>query len=179
MEKNLPATWETQVQSLGQEDLLEKGWLPSPIFLPGESHGERSLVGYSSLGHKESDRTEELTLSLSPKNRTSQVALVVKNLPANAGDIRDTCWIPGPRGSPGGHGNLLQYPCLENPMERGAWQATVHRLTSLSDLAHTYREAFSKRPLCVKLLILHMIPECSCHTLAFKCHSFLFCYQES
>ena len=45
--KNLPAMEETWVQSLGQEDPLEKGMAPSPQFLPGESHGERSLVGYS------------------------------------------------------------------------------------------------------------------------------------
>ena len=52
-----------------------------------------------------------------------QVALVVKNLPANAGDIRDTGLISGLGRSPGGggHGNLLKYSCLENPMERGAW----------------------------------------------------------
>ena len=51
---------------------------------------------------------------------------MVKNPPANAGDA---CWIPGSGRSPrGGHGNLLQYPCLENPMDRGAWQATVHRV---------------------------------------------------
>ena len=58
----------------------------------------------------------------------SQVALVVKNLPANAGDIRDAGSIPGLGRSPGGrHGNPLQYSCLENPMGQGAWQATVHR----------------------------------------------------
>ena len=52
--------------------------------------------------------------------------LVVKNLPANAGDIRDLGSIPGSRRSPGGgHGNPLQYSCLENPMERGAWWGTV------------------------------------------------------
>ena len=52
---------------------------------------------------------------------------VVKNLPANAGD---TCSIPGLEGSPGGgKGNPLQYSCLENPMGRGAWWATVHRAT--------------------------------------------------
>ena len=52
---------------------------------------------------------------------------MVKNLPANAGDIRDVGSIPGWRRSPGGgHGNPLQYPCLENPMDRGAWGATVH-----------------------------------------------------
>jgi len=58
----------------------------------------------------------------------SPVALVVKNLPANAGDIREVGSIPGSGRSPGeGHGNPLQYSCLENPMDRGAWQATVHR----------------------------------------------------
>ena len=52
---------------------------------------------------------------------------MVKNLPANAGDIRDVGSIPGSRRSPGGgNGNLLQYSCLENPMDRGAWRATVH-----------------------------------------------------
>ena len=54
---------------------------------------------------------------------------MVKNLPANAGDIRDVGSIPGSGKSPGGgHGNPLQYSCLENPMDRGAWWATVHRL---------------------------------------------------
>ena len=57
----------------------------------------------------------------------SQVALVVKNPPANAGDIRDVGSICGLGRSPGGGlGNPLQYSCLENPMDRGAWQATVH-----------------------------------------------------
>ena len=52
----------------------------------------------------------------------SQVALVVKNPPANAGDIRDKGSIPGSGRSPGrGHGNPLQYSCLEYPMDRGAW----------------------------------------------------------
>ena len=64
------------------------------------------------------------------EQRASQVALVAKNLPANAGNIRDEGSILGPRRSPGrGHGNLLQYSCLENLMERGAWQATVHGVT--------------------------------------------------
>ena len=56
----------------------------------------------------------------------SQVVPVVTNLPANAGDIRDSGLIPGSGRSPGGwHGNPLQYSCLENPMDRGAWWATV------------------------------------------------------
>ena len=64
-----------------------------------------------------------------PALRASQVAPVVKNLPANAGDIRDSGLIPGLERSPGGgNGNPLQYSCLENPMDRGAWQATVYRV---------------------------------------------------
>ena len=59
--------------------------------------------------------------------KTSQVALVVKNSPANAGDIREKGLIPGWGRSPGGgHGNPLQNSCLENPLDRGAWQAAVH-----------------------------------------------------
>ena len=55
------------------------------------------------------------------------MALVVKNLPASAGDVRDTGLIPGSARSLGeGHDNPLQYSCLENPMNRGAWWAAVH-----------------------------------------------------
>ena len=55
---------------------------------------------------------------------------VVKNLPANERDLRDVVWIPGLGRSPGGgNGNPLQYSCLENPMDRGAWGATVHGVT--------------------------------------------------
>ena len=64
--------------------------------------------------------------------------LVVKNLPANVGDVRDMGSIPGSGNSPGGgNGNALQYFCLENPMDGGAWWATVHGIaksqTQLSD----------------------------------------------
>ena len=60
----------------------------------------------------------------------SQMVIVVKNLPSSARDIRDKGLIPGLGRSPGGgHGNPLQYPCLKNPMDRGAWRATVHRVT--------------------------------------------------
>ena len=60
----------------------------------------------------------------------SQVALVVKNLLANAGDLRDAVSIPGSVSFPGeANSKPLQYSCLENPMDRGAWQATVHRVT--------------------------------------------------
>ena len=57
----------------------------------------------------------------------SQVALVVKNPPANAGDVKDVGSIPGSRRSPGGgRGDPLQYSCLENLMDNGAWWATIH-----------------------------------------------------
>ena len=63
-------------------------------------------------------------------SRASQVVLMVKNPPANSGDIRDRGLIPGLRRFPGGgHGNPLQYSCLENPMDRGGWWATVHNAT--------------------------------------------------
>ena len=72
-------------------------------------------------------------------------ALVVKNPPANAGDTRDTGLIPGSGRSPGeGNGAPLQYSCLENPMDGGAWRATVHGVAQseirLSDLVHTRHE---------------------------------------
>ena len=55
--KRLPTMRETQVQSLGREDPLEKEKQPSPVLLPGKSHGQRSMVGYSPWGRKESDTT--------------------------------------------------------------------------------------------------------------------------
>ena len=68
---------------------------------------------------------------------------MVKDLPASAGEIRDIGSIPGLGRSPrGGHGNPHQYSCLENPMDKGTWWATVHRVTQ-SDMTeatcmHTY-----------------------------------------
>ena len=74
---------------------------------------------------------------------TSQVVLVVKNLPANAGSVRDVDLIPGSGRCPGrGQGNPLQNSCLENPIDRGPWRVTVHRVsksrTRPSDLAHVH-----------------------------------------
>ena len=60
------------------------------------------------------------------------MALVVKNPPANAGDVKDVGLIPGLARFPGGgHGNPLQYSCLENPLDRGAWLAVVFRVAEL------------------------------------------------
>ena len=79
---------------------------------------------------------------------------MVKNPPANAGGIRDTGLMPGSGRSPGeGHGNPLQYSCLEKPMDRGAWQATVcgvagldmtERL-SMHACTHTHNQAVEMR----------------------------------
>ena len=71
----------------------------------------------------------------------SQVVLVVKNPPTDRGDARDAGLIPGLGRSPGGgHGSPLQYSCLENPMNRGAWQTTVYRVakSNWSNLAHAH-----------------------------------------
>ena len=60
---------------------------------------------------------------------------MVKNPPANAGDIRDKCSILGSARFPGdGNGNPLQYSCLENSTDRGVWQAAVHGVTKESDM---------------------------------------------
>ena len=74
------------------------------------------------------------------------MVLVVKNIPANAGDVTEASSIPRLGRSPGGgHGSPLQYPCLENPMDRETWQSAVHRvirswarLKPLSTHTHTH-----------------------------------------
>ena len=107
-----------------------RAWQPTSVFLPGKFHGQRSLAGCSPWGCKESDMTERLnTFSLSLL-WASQVALVVKNRDASAGELRDPGSISGSARCPGGgHGNLLQYSCLENSMDRGAWRAIIHGVT--------------------------------------------------
>ena len=142
---------------------------PIPVFLPGELHGQRSLVGYTPRGLRQldMDMTERLSTHSHTHTHThtrlfiewifewiiqNQLLLqtyfprvpqlidlskiinwgfsggsVVKNLPANVGDARS---IPGlGRSSGEGNGNPLQYSCLGNPMDRGAWWATVHGVT--------------------------------------------------
>ena len=91
-------------------------------------YGQRSLVDYSPWGRKESDTTKWLSttalLSEGFPGGTSS-----KNSPANAGDIRDVGLILGSGRCPGErNSNPLQYSCLENPTDRGAWQAIVHRV---------------------------------------------------
>ena len=80
------------------------------------------------------------------------MVLVVKNLPTNAEDMRDPGSAPGSERSPGlGRGNPLQYSCLENPVDRGAWRATIPRVTQshtrLKHLStHTYGLEFEQTP---------------------------------
>ena len=128
--------------------MRRRKWQPAPVFLPGESPGQGSLVGCC-LWVTQS-RTQLKWLSSSSRdihnkmfyfhNRrilecstrfhnvfrliTTKVALVVKSPSASAGDVRNMGSIPGLGRFPGGgHSNPLHYSCLENPMDRGAWQA--------------------------------------------------------
>ena len=93
----------------------------------------------------------------------SQVALVVKNLPANAGDVREAGSIPGWGRSPGGgNGNPLLYSCLENPIDRGAWLATVQSVinsqTQLKRLSTQDSRSFSSITR-KKNVLLHMVTD--------------------
>ena len=91
--------------------------------IPGKGEpGGLLSMGSHSVGHDWSN--------LAAGAGASQVVLVVKKSPANAGDTRDRSLIPGLERYPGGgNGNLLQYSCLKNPTDRGAWQATIHGVT--------------------------------------------------
>ena len=89
------------------------------------SHLENPIDGgawWAAVHAVAQSRTRLKRLSSSSSSRgASQVVLMVKNPPANAGYLRDVCSTPGSRRSPGGeHGNPLQYSCLENPVDRGA-----------------------------------------------------------
>ena len=108
-------------------------WQPTPVFLPGESQGRKSLVGCCLWGRTDWGVTEWLSSSSSSKKRIGfPCSSVGKESACNAGDLGS---IPGL--IPGeGNGNLLQCSCLENPMDRETWQATVHGVAKVRhDLA--------------------------------------------
>ena len=122
---------------------------------PGKSQDSHFLTFIVSFGTVIAPAGESFSL-LVFYNGASHVALAVKNLPANAGDIRDVGSIPGLGRSPGeGNGNPLQYSCLENPMDRGAWWATVHRTaksrTQLEQLSTRTQLKFIHSHSCVVL----------------------------
>ena len=119
MVKNPSVMQETQLRSLGQKDSLEKAMATHSSILawriPWTVHGVTK------------SRTQ---LSNFHSFIQSQVVWVVKTQPANAEDIRNTALIPRSGRSRGkGNGKPTQYSCLENPMDRGVWQATVHGVT--------------------------------------------------
>ena len=161
-------------------------WHPTPVLLPGKSHGWRSLVGCSPWGRKELETTEGLHFhsSLScigegngnplqycclenPRDSGAWWAavygvaqswtrlkrlnsmIVGKESACSAGDLSS---IPGSGRSPGeGNDKPLQYSCLGNPMDRGAWRATVHRVTRVGhDLA-------TKSPWWITLIYFWMV----------------------
>ena len=119
MVKRLSTMRETWVRSLGWEDSLEKEMAIHSSTIAWKIPGQRSLVDYSPWGRKESETTERLHVHGLFEGLPSLVAQMVKRLPAMQ-ETRGS--IPRLGRSPGeGNGNPLQYCCLENPMDRGAW----------------------------------------------------------
>ena len=103
------------------------------------------MVGYSSWGRRRVKH--DLVTKTKQIYEASWVMLVVKNPPANAGDVRDICLPPGE-----GHSNPLQYSCLENPMDRGVWWAMVYRVaksrTQLKWLSIQFSHSVVSNSLC-------------------------------
>ena len=107
------------------------------------------LVAVSEKGYCSSSQHGSPKLDLGTKLPRGFPDGTSKEPPANAGNIKDTGSIPGSGRSPGGgHGNLLQYSCLEHPMDRGAWQATVLRLRflGLQRVGHLLGHSRTKLP---------------------------------
>ena len=146
-----PWCWERLRAGREGDDRGWDGWMASPtqwtwVWVNSGSRwwtgrpGVLQSMGLQRIGHNWDTELNWMVIF-----RASQVMLVVKNPPANAGDARDVGSIPGSeRSSERGNGNLFQYSCLENPMDRGNWWDTVHgvvknrtRLTQLSKHAHT------------------------------------------
>ena len=133
-------------------------WQPTPVFLPEESHGQRNLVGCSPWGCKESDTTEQLSMHAWALYQNWQIYLwsttgYILGFPGGSDGKESTCnaglqgSVPGLGRAPGeGNGNPLQYSSLENPMDRGAWQAIVYGVaesqTWLSDEHFHFQWAF-------------------------------------
>ena len=119
--KRLPAIWETWVRSLGQEDPLEKEMATHSSILAWRIPWMEEPGGLQSMGSQSRTRLSDFTFThIVLKITYNHVVLVVKNLPANAGDARDASLIPGLGRSPeGGNGTPLHYSCQEKPLDRG------------------------------------------------------------
>ena len=116
----------------------KRKWQPTAVFLPGESQGGRSLVDCRLWGRTQSDTTEATQQQQAYKDEIHSTYWL--SFPRWLSGNESICQcrrlgsIPGLGRSPGGgNGNPLQYSWLENPMDRGAWQTTVHRVTKESD----------------------------------------------
>ena len=158
----LGAAMEWQLDHFGAEMVTRNGGR-SQVAELGSHQPPRPMplcLAWIPLSHHSVSYPPTYTPWLFPGSLYFLVALVVKNPPANAGDLRDTGSIPGLGWFPGeGHGNPLQHSCLENSMDRGAWRATVlgvaRSQTRLSNWAHTH----------VFLAIIGVLIAQSCPTL--------------
>ena len=139
----LPRWWvkeNSDIIVFGGEKIETEGWYKEANFFHHRKRLNDSVQNWSTKNKCIIILFRHMEETVRTKNRShysgcfhclwpSQVALVVKNLSANPDDIRDVGWIPGSGRSPGGgHSNSLRYSCLEKPMDRGAWWATVHGL---------------------------------------------------
>ena len=138
----------------GRGSKRRRQWQPTPVFLPGESHGRRSLVGCSPWGLEESDKTERVHFHFSlpciGEGNGNPLQCSCLGNPRDGGawwaavygvahDWSDLAAIVAAGESRShkppnyweGNGNPLQYSCLENPMDRGAWEATVPGVSEL------------------------------------------------
>ena len=124
--------WKVKVKSLSRVRLLATPWTAAYQAPPSMGFFQARVLEWGAIDFS----------NIYACIWASQVALLVKNQSANAGDLRDLGLIPGLKRSSGGaHGNSLQYSCLENPTDREAWQTIVHRVAesdTISDLAHMH-----------------------------------------
>ena len=110
-------------------------WQPTPVILPEKSHGQRTLASYSPRGCKES-------IQLSTWAELDfKVVLMVKNLPANAGDAGEQVQSLSQKDPQSRKQQPTPYSCLTNPMDRGAWWAVVHGVAQ----SQTHRSRHSCR----------------------------------
>ena len=103
-------------------------WQPTPVFLPGKSHGQRSLVGYTPQGSKESDTTEWLHFLSHSQNRLTGGASG-KESASQCRRQGTLVWSPDWEDSQEEEMATHSYSCLENSMDKGVWRATVHGIT--------------------------------------------------
>ena len=129
----------------GWEDPLEEDMATHSSVLPGESHGQRNISGCSPQGHTESHMTKTTQQQQQQTPRKGLLRCNGKES-ASQGRRHKRCGFNPGLGRPpgGGNGNPLQFSCLENLMDRGAWQAMVHGVaksqTQLRDSTHKYRK---------------------------------------